>query len=230
MKDIIKLIDIYKTYNSGKPNEFLALKGINMNIAEGELVGLIGVSGSGKSTILHIISCLDSYESGSCTYNGAELKDLTENQRNALRNKEISIILQDMSLIPDDTVYKNVRIPLMFNKDVPYKDVNKKTLDAIKLVGLNDNHIKRKITELSGGQKQRVAIAKALVSNPKVLLADEPTASLDKKSSNDIIELFKKINRDSGLTIVVVTHDPKVAEQCDRVIEISDGEIIKSNE
>lgn len=227
MKDIIKLENVIKIYNKDKQNEFQALNGVNLDIMEGDLMSIIGVSGSGKSTILHIISCLDSYEGGSCTYNGQELKNLSTKERNEIRNKEIIIILQDMALIPDDTVYENVSLPLMFNSEVKYKDIKEKTLKAIEMVGLEESFIKRKITELSGGQKQRVAIAKSLVSDPKVLLADEPTASLDKKSSQDILDLFKKINRESGLTVVIVTHDPKVAEQCDRIIEISDGLVVE---
>lgn len=229
MKDIIKLTNVIKKYNRGKPNEFQALNSASLSIVEGELICIMGVSGSGKSTILHIISCLDTYEGGSVTYRGKELKAMTKSQLNILRSTKISIILQDLALIPDDTVFENVRLPLMFDKTTPYKDIKRKTQNAISAVNLSSKYENHKIYELSGGQKQRVAIAKSIISCPDVLLADEPTASLDKKSSQEIIDLFKKINKEKHITVVIVTHDYNIAKQCDRVIEISDGKIIAEN-
>lgn len=220
---MIKLDKIIKIYNPKKANEYEALHRVSCEISDGEMVAIIGKSGAGKSTLLHILACIDSYQSGEYTIDGTLVKNLSEGQYAQIRNEKIGIVMQDFALVEDFSALENVLIPLDFAKK-KIKNKKEKALEALKAVGMGDLS-KKPCNKLSGGQKQRVAIARAIVNEPAMILADEPTGALDTKTSAEIMELFKRLNKE-GKTVVIVTHDPKVAEQCSRVIEVSDGKII----
>lgn len=220
---MITLKNIIKIYNPKKANEFEALHGVSCEIQDGEMVAIIGKSGAGKSTLLHILACIDSYQKGEYTIDGTLVKNLSERQYAKIRNEKIGMVMQDFALVEDFSALENVMIPLNFSKK-KIKDKKEKALAALNSVGIKDL-AKKPCNKLSGGQKQRVAIARAIVNQPTMILADEPTGALDTKTSEEIMELFKSLNH-QGKTIVIVTHDPKVAEQCDRIVEISDGNIL----
>ena len=221
---MIKLENIQKIYNPKKANEFEALKGVSMEIKDGEMVAVIGKSGAGKSTLLHILACIDNYQDGEYVIDDTLVKKLSEKQYAKIRNEKIGMVMQDFALVEDFSAIENVMIPLSFSKK-KVKNKKEKALEALKSVGIEEL-AKKPCNKLSGGQKQRVAIARAIVNQPSMILADEPTGALDTKTGQEIIELFKELNK-QGRTVVIVTHDPKIAEQCDRIIEISDGLIVK---
>ncbi len=221
---MIKISNITKKYNPKKSNEFEALHGVSCEINDGELVAVIGKSGAGKSTLLHILACIDNYQEGEYTIDGTLVKNLSEKQYAKIRNEKIGMVMQDFALVEDFTALENVMIPLNFSKQ-KIKNKKEKALAALKSVGIGEL-AKKPCNKLSGGQKQRVAIARAIVNEPSMILADEPTGALDTKTSAEIMALFKSLNK-QGRTVVIVTHDPKTAEQCDRIIEISDGRIVK---
>ena len=221
---MIKISNITKKYNPKKSNEFVALHGVSCEINDGELVAVIGKSGAGKSTLLHILACIDNYQEGEYTIDGTLVKNLSEKQYAKIRNEKIGMVMQDFALVEDFTALENVMIPLNFSKQ-KIKNKKEKALAALKSVGIGEL-AKKPCNKLSGGQKQRVAIARAIVNEPSMILADEPTGALDTKTSAEIMALFKSLNK-QGRTVVIVTHDPKIAEQCDRIIEISDGRIVK---
>lgn len=220
---MVKLNNIVKIYNSKKANEFKALHGVSAEIRDGELIAIIGKSGAGKSTLLHILACIDNYQEGEYYIDDVLVKDLSESQYAKIRNEKIGMVMQDFALVEDFTALENVMIPLNFSKK-KVSDKKEKALAALKSVGIEEL-AKMLCSKLSGGQKQRVAIARAIVNEPSMILADEPTGALDTKTSAEIMELLKSLNK-QGRTIVIVTHDPKIAEQCGRVIEISDGNIV----
>ena len=220
---MITLKNIVKIYNPKKSNEFEALHKVSAKIEDGEMVAVIGKSGAGKSTLLHILACIDSYQEGEYSIDGTLVKDLSERQYAKIRNEKIGMVMQDFALVEDFTALENVMIPLNFSKK-KVQNKKEKALAALRSVGIEEL-AKKPCNKLSGGQKQRVAIARAIVNEPSMILADEPTGALDSKTSAEIMELFRSLNG-QGRTVVIVTHDPKVAEQCGRVIEISDGKIV----
>ena len=220
---MITLTNIKKVYNPKKANEFEALHGVSCDIKDGELVAIIGKSGAGKSTLLHILACIDNYQDGEYRIDDTLVKGLSERKYARIRNEKIGMVMQDFALVEDFTALENVMIPLNFSKK-KIKGKKEKALAALKSVGIEEL-AKKPCNKLSGGQKQRVAIARAIVNEPSMILADEPTGALDTKTSAEIMELFKTLNS-QGRTVVIVTHDPKVAEECGRIIEISDGEIV----
>lgn len=219
---MITLSNVQKVYNAKKANEFEALKGVSMQIQDGEMVAIIGKSGAGKSTLLHILACIDSYESGEYRIDDTLVKKLSEKQYAQIRNEKIGMVMQDFALVDDFTCIENVLLPLDFASK---KKQNRKelALAALKSVGM-DSMAKKPVNKLSGGQKQRVAIARAIVNQPSVILADEPTGALDSKTAEEIMGVFKELH-EQGKTIVIVTHDMGVAKQCDRKIKIVDGRI-----
>ena len=221
---MITLTNIKKVYNPKKANEYEALHGVSCEISDGELVAIIGKSGAGKSTLLHIFACIDSYQDGEYKIDDTLVKGLSERKYARIRNEKIGMVMQDFALVEDFTALENVIIPLNFSKK-KIKGKKEKALAALKSVGIEEL-AKKPCNKLSGGQKQRVAIARAIVNEPSMILADEPTGALDTKTSDEIMELFKSLNS-QGRTVVIVTHDPKVAEECERIIEISDGKIVK---
>lgn len=220
---MVKLDKIVKIYNPKKANEFEALHGVSAEIKDGEMVAIIGKSGAGKSTLLHILACIDNYQDGEYVIDETVVKKLSEKKYAQIRNEKIGMVMQDFALVEDFSALENVMIPLSFSKK-KIKNKKQKALDALKAVGIEEL-AKKPCNKLSGGQKQRVAIARAIANEPSMILADEPTGALDTKTSAEIMELFKSLNA-QGRTVIIVTHDPKVAEQCDRIIEISDGEIV----
>lgn len=222
---MIKLNNIVKIYNPKKANEFEALHGVSCEIADGEMIAIIGKSGAGKSTLLHILACIDNYQSGEYIIEDTLVKDLSERKYARIRNEKIGMVMQDFALVEDFTALENVLIPLNFSKK-KVKGKKEKALAALKAVGMEE-YAKKPCNKLSGGQKQRVAIARAIVNEPSMILADEPTGALDTKTSAEVMALFKSLN-EQGRTVIIVTHDPKVAEKCDRIIEISDGMIVSA--
>ena len=221
---MIKLNNVVKIYNRGKSNAFQALTDINIEIQDGELVAIIGTSGAGKSTLLHILACIDSYESGEYYIDDMLVKNCSEKKLAQIRNKKIGMIMQDFALVDDFSAIQNVMLPLDFSKS-KIKDKKEKCIEALKAVGM-EKFAHNQSNKLSGGQKQRVAIARAIVNNPSIILADEPTGALDSKTSVEIMELFKSLNK-KGRTVIIVTHDMKVANQCNRIIRIEDGKIVR---
>ena len=222
---MIEIKNINKTYNKGKANAFQALKDVSLTIEDGEMVAIIGKSGAGKSTLMHIIGCIDDFESGTYILNGNDISSIKEGKRAKIRNKDIGIVMQDFALVEDYTAIENVMIPLYFSKGKLLESKKSIAKKALEKVGIGELASKR-VNKLSGGQKQRVAIARAIVNNPSILLADEPTGALDVKTSAEIMGVFKELN-EQGITIIIITHDMEVAEGCERVIEISDGQICK---
>lgn len=220
---MITLENITKIYNKGKANEFEALHGVSCEIGDGELVAITGRSGAGKSTLLHILACIDSFQSGDFILDGEHIKGLSERRFADIRNRKVGMVMQDFALVEDFTALENVMIPLNFSKK-RVKGKRERAMQALKMTGI-DELAKKPCNKLSGGQKQRVAIARAIVNDPSVILADEPTGALDSKTSAEIMELFRTLNR-QGRTIVIVTHDLALASECGRIIEISDGRIV----
>lgn len=221
---MIELKYVTKSYYKGTSAQINALRNVSLRINKGEIVAVIGASGSGKSTLLNIMGCLDVPDEGKCYLNGKQVNNLSQGKLSEIRNKQIGFVLQDFGLMLDRTVYRNLSYPLIFNSNIKSKQFKELSKKALESVGLS-SRVNSKCIELSGGQKQRVAIARAIINDPDIILADEPTGALDTKTSQEIMELFKDLNR-QGKTVVIVTHDSKIAEQCDRIIKISDGSII----
>ena len=222
---MIEIKNLYKTYNYGKPNAFEALKDVSLTINDGEMVAIIGKSGAGKSTLMHILGCIDDFEKGQYIFNGKDISKVNEKKSAAIRNSEIGIVLQEFALMEQYTVVENVIMPLFFTpKSGRRSEKEKRALEILKRLE-KDEYAHKKVNKLSGGQKQRVAIARAMINNPSVLLADEPTGALDVKTTDEIMKVFRNLNK-NGTTVIIITHDMEVAGMCDRIIEISDGKII----
>jgi len=199
--------------------EVQALRGVDLDIVDGELVSIMGPSGSGKSTLMNVLGCLDVPTSGSYQLDGVEVSSLDDNQLAEIRNKKIGFVFQSFNLLPRRSALEQVELPLMYAGGPNRKE---RARDALALVGLGDR-MEHKPAEMSGGQQQRVAIARALVTNPSLILADEPTGNLDTRASEEVISTFLKLNKEKGITVVFVTHEPDIAAFTRRIIHVRDG-------
>ena len=219
---LIQMANVTKTYGEGA-SAFQALRGVDFRINRGEFVAVMGPSGSGKSTVMNILGCLDMPSSGSYVFNGVRVEELPRKQRALLRRYFIGFVFQGFNLLARTTAVENVELPLLY-RGVSSRERRKAAMDALDLVGLRNwaGHTPR---ELSGGQQQRVAIARALVTNPEVLLADEPTGNLDTQRSREIMDLITSLNREHAITVLMVTHEPDVAAHADRIIHFADGRV-----
>ncbi len=222
-KELIKVRHLGKTYKNGKL-EVEALKDINITVYEGEFVAIMGTSGSGKSTLMNILGCLDRATVGSYELEGIETTKRTDDELSFIRNQKIGFVFQSFNLIPRTTALANVELPMIYGK-VGTEERHERAAELLKMVGLGDR-VHHMPNELSGGQKQRVAIARALANNPPIIFADEPTGNLDSASSVEIMEIFTRLNREMGNTVIVVTHEPDIAEFTDRVLVFKDGRVV----
>jgi ABC-type lipoprotein export system ATPase subunit len=222
--DLIVLRDIFKTYFLGEI-DVPVLKGVSLDIGPGEMVALMGASGSGKTTLMNLLGCLDRPTSGSYWLDGEEISELTQEQRADVRNRKIGFVFQSFNLLPRTSALENVTMPLDYSHShFSETEAEARGVRLLELVGLGhrmDHHPQ----QMSGGQQQRVAIARALVNQPALLLADEPTGNLDSTTTEEILQTFQKLNDEEGITIVIVTHEPDVAQHCKRIVRMRDGRI-----
>ncbi|AXR15322.1 ABC transporter ATP-binding protein [Bacillus thuringiensis] len=219
---MIELNNISKVYNKSKANEVKVLQNIELKIEKSSMLAIMGPSGSGKSTLLNILGCLDIPSMGTYKLYNQELQSLNRRKLATIRNEHFGFVVQDFALIEDYTVMKNVEIPILYSKDKTNK--KERVLSILERLGM-----KEKASEyaynLSGGQRQRVAIARALINNPDIILADEPTGALDQRTGQQVLDIFKSIHQEQKKTILIVTHDDRVAKQCDGIINIVDGKV-----
>jgi putative ABC transport system ATP-binding protein len=224
MSDVVIQTDkITKTYLSGT-NEVHALRGVDLTVTRGELVAIMGASGSGKSTLMNMLGCLDTPTSGSYTLDGVRVDGLGKNELAALRNQKLGFVFQGFNLLARTSAVKNVELPMLYDRSGRKRDTHALAVAALQRVGLGER-IHHLPSELSGGQQQRVAIARALVTEPALILADEPTGNLDSRTTIEVMALFQELN-DQGITLVVVTHEPEVAGYATRMVRMQDGQIV----
>ena len=226
-KPLIEMKEIIKRYNIGTESEIEILHGIDLKIYEGEFVAIVGESGSGKSTLMNIIGVLDKQTEGEYFLEGIDIKNANEEEMNVIRNKKIGFVFQNFNLIGRTSALKNVELPMLY-AGVPAEERTKRAKELLSKVGMASraNHMPN---ELSGGQKQRVAIARSLVNNPSIILADEPTGALDSETSAMVMDIFNDLNKNQGKTIILITHSKEIAEQCPRIVTIKDGKIINDS-
>lgn len=227
VKPLIEMKEIIKRYNIGTESEIEILHGIDLKIYEGEFVAIVGESGSGKSTLMNIIGVLDKQTEGEYFLEGIDIKNANEEEMNVIRNKKIGFVFQNFNLIGRTSALKNVELPMLY-AGVPAEERTKRAKELLSKVGMASraNHMPN---ELSGGQKQRVAIARSLVNNPSIILADEPTGALDSETSAMVMDIFNDLNKNQGKTIILITHSKEIAEQCPRIVTIKDGKIINDS-
>lgn len=219
--NVILVRDLHKIYKIGEI-EVRALDGVSFAIERGEVISIMGPSGSGKSTLMNLLGCLDHPTSGSYALDGEEVSELDDDQLAGIRNRKVGFVFQSFNLLPRATALANVELPMRYAGQVSNR--LQRASEALDSVGLSDR-LTHRPTELSGGQQQRVAIARALVNNPAILMADEPTGNLDSKSGKEIMELLLNLNKTKGTTLIIVTHDPAISAQTQRVIRLRDGKI-----
>jgi putative ABC transport system ATP-binding protein len=218
---MIQLVDITKTYEMGE--HFVhALRGVTLTIEDGDFVAIIGTSGSGKSTLMNILGCLDLPSSGTYTLDGMRVSELSEDELALVRNQAIGFVFQNYNLLPRMPAVKQVELPLVYRG---VKEREPLAIEALRAVGLGER-LHHKPTEMSGGQQQRVAIARAIITGPSLILADEPTGNLDSRTSLEIIALFQALNRERGITVLYVTHEPDIAQHAGRIIQMRDGRVV----
>jgi putative ABC transport system ATP-binding protein len=223
MSDLIEVESLVKTYQTGEV-PFTALNSVSLAIGRGEFVAIMGPSGSGKSTFMNVLGCLDLPTSGTYRLDNIEVGALDRDQLAEIRNGKIGFVFQNYQLLARSTVAGNVELPLLYS-NVPRLEHRKRALAALQAVGMAGRELRRP-NQLSGGQQQRVAIARAIVNDPQIILADEPTGALDSKTSMEIMAIFQQLNRERGITIVLVTHEPDIAQCANRIIKFHDGRVI----
>jgi putative ABC transport system ATP-binding protein len=223
-KSLIEIRDITKTYRMGGDIEVHALRGVSLEVDAGELLSIMGPSGSGKSTMMNVLGCLDQPTSGEYYLDGVDVKRLSDNALAEIRNRKIGFVFQTFNLLPRTTALQNVELPLVY-RGLSGRDRRRQVTEALEMVGLGDR-IHHRPNELSGGEQQRVAIARALATQPDIILADEPTGNLDSRSGAEIVAIFQRLNREMGITVVFVTHDPEIAAHTRRIVQLLDGKIV----
>lgn len=223
-KTVISMKNIIKRYYIGQPNELQILNGISLDVHEGEFVSIVGASGSGKSTLMNIIGALDRPTEGTYFLNNTDISTLNDKELSRIRNSEIGFVFQTFNLIPRTNALKNVELPMLY-AGKSKRERSERAMQLLELVGMKERYTHQP-NELSGGQKQRVAIARAMANNPSILLADEPTGALDTKTGRLVMDIFHKLHKEEGKTIVLITHSPELAQETERIVTISDGSVI----
>lgn len=223
-KNIIEMRNIVKRFYVGQPNELEILHGINLDVREGEFLSIVGESGSGKSTLMNMIGALDRPTSGSYFLDGMDISRMNDTALSQLRNERVGFVFQSFHLIPRTNALQNVELPLLY-AGVSRKKRREKAMEMLEMVDMADR-MEHKPNELSGGQKQRIAIARAMINSPSILLADEPTGALDSKTGRLIMDLFHKLHEEKGKTVVLITHNQELAMETDRILTLSDGNIV----
>ena len=226
-KNLVELRDVYKIYGEGRESEVRALDGVSLTIGKGEFVAVVGQSGSGKSTMMNVLGCLDIPTRGTYLLGGTDVRELTDKELSHIRNKQIGFIFQQYNLIQSLTVLENVELPLIY-QGVNADDRRDMALEALARVGLA-NRIKHRPVEMSGGQQQRVAIARAIATKPPIIMADEPTGALDSHTGQAVLKLLQELNKE-GSTVILITHDNGIAATARRVVRLADGRIIEDRE
>jgi putative ABC transport system ATP-binding protein len=220
-KTVIDMNAVIKKFYVGTPNELTILKGISMKVTEGEFISIVGASGSGKSTLMNIIGALDHPTEGGYLLGGSDVLSMKGNALSDIRNKKIGFVFQTFNLIPRTSALKNVELPMLYG-GLSTRERTNRAKELLDMVGMSDR-VKHLPSELSGGQKQRVAIARAMANNPDIILADEPTGALDTETGRLVMDLFHRLNKEQNKTILLITHNPELAEETGRVLTISDG-------